>query len=173
MTLADFYQYAHTQRANILKRVPFELRGEAEDVLHDAILRLVKDFRLKGDESAIATKTQAQIHAYLCKCVNYHRAMRVREWLPNRVCDAATSEASDPDGDHSILDGVMDERLNPEEALLKKERMTAFAGLTGRQAQVLAMVQDGLSVREIARQLGVSFQSVSEHVKAARKKISA
>lgn len=151
------------------------MKGEAEDVLHDAILRLVKDFRRNGDASAIATKTQAQIHAYLCKCVNYHRAVRVREWLPNRVCDAAAPESSSPDatdGGHSLLDSVVDARDTPEEALLKKERREGFVGLTERQAQVLSMVQVGQSTREIAHALGMNQSSAVRLIQRARKKLS-
>lgn len=170
MTLHDFYRQVNAQRANILKRVDIDLRGYAEDILSDAVLSLVKNHHLKGEESVISRLSPVEIHAYLCGCVTEQKVLRATQWLKNRVYERPEAESQPLT---SILDSIPDERDTPEEALLKKERMHAFEGLTAMQSQVLTMVQSGMSTREIARTLGIAQPTVVQHVTSARKKISA
>jgi RNA polymerase sigma factor (sigma-70 family) len=50
---------------------------------------------------------------------------------------------------------------------------TAHASLTPRQRDILRLVQDGLTSREIAERLGIARPTVETHISAAMRKLGA
>ncbi|MDP9227028.1 MAG: helix-turn-helix transcriptional regulator [Actinomycetota bacterium] len=51
--------------------------------------------------------------------------------------------------------------------------MTTYLRLTRRQAEALNWAADGLTQRETARRMGISFRTVSHHLQGARERVGA
>ena len=82
-----------------------------------------------------------------------------------RAAEALTAEASagrlDPDAVTAVI----------EAAGQRAPRLACPAGLTEREAEVVAMLARGLQTRQVARQLGISVKTADRHVQNAYGKI--
>lgn len=67
-------------------------------------------------------------------------------------------------------DGV---RRGPQETRSVHPQRTARNKLTARETEVLHLVADGRSAREIAKLLSITSRTVDEHVQAAVRKLGA
>jgi RNA polymerase sigma factor (sigma-70 family) len=67
------------------------------------------------------------------------------------------------------------EQLTPEQLLIEKEKMdwlhSAIQGLSGQQRQAICMRAESLLYREIEAVLGVSEDTVAEHLQRAMQKL--
>jgi DNA-binding NarL/FixJ family response regulator len=84
---------------------------------------------------------------------------------PEQAADALTAEANtgrlDPDAVTAVI----------EAAGQRAPRLERPAGLTEREAEVVAMLARGLQTRQVAHQLGISVKTADRHVQNAYGKI--
>ena len=52
---------------------------------------------------------------------------------------------------------------NPTAIIMAEERSNDFEGLTPRETEVLKLIAEGLSTKQIAAQLGISFKTAVSH----------
>ena len=84
---------------------------------------------------------------------------------PERAAEALTEEANagrlDPDAVTAVI----------EAAGQRAPRLERPAGLTEREAEVVAMLARGLQTRQVAHELGISVKTADRHVQNAYGKI--
>lgn len=90
-----------------------------------------------------------------------HRAARTPEAAARALGDAASAGRLDPDAVAAVLSA----------AGQAVPRMARPAGLTDREAQVIAMAARGLQTKQIGHQLGISTKTADRHVQNAYAKI--
>jgi len=151
---------------------------------HPEIVAAASDFGLRPGTSlaessagtnavalALATQTPVALNG------NQHLCRIFHDWS----CAAAPIVSSDGDLvgclDISASDGPIHERLALARSIARelgrlvgnKRRITH--GVTPRQREVLALFAQGLSYKEIGKQLYISIKTVEEHLDATRNKI--
>ena len=84
---------------------------------------------------------------------------------PERAAEALTAEANagrlDPDAVTAVI----------EAAGQRAPRLERPAGLTEREAEVVAMLARGLQTKQVAHELGISVKTADRHVQNAYSKI--
>lgn len=125
-----------------------ELNGleVARRVTTDHTATRVLMLSMHGDEEYVARALRAGAHGYLLK-----------EAGARELVEAIRTVAR---GGRFIGSGIPRERV---ERLLAEERVSRLERLTPRQREVLQLVAEGLTTREIAGRLGISEKTVEVH----------
>lgn len=124
---------------------------DAEDIVQEIWIRSMGALK-----SGVIQNTRAYLHRVAHNLITDHVKARARE---NREEDAILSE-------------LPDARLNTERDLLNQEELAsveaAIANMSDRSRQIFLMARvEGLSYAEIGRKLGISRQTVHEHMTRA------
>jgi DNA-binding NarL/FixJ family response regulator len=138
-----------------------ELPGAGEAVAAIASLPLAPKVVVLGsavDEHAFFVALEKGAAGYLLKDVD-----------PGRLADELRSVAEGG----TVLAPALAARLVEEFRRRSRRRGTAPAGLTDREWQVLELLADGLTTKEIALRLRVSATTVRRHISSAIKRIGA
>jgi DNA-binding NarL/FixJ family response regulator len=90
-----------------------------------------------------------------------HREPLPRERAAQTLAEEASAGRLDPDAVTAIL----------KAAGYAPPRLERPAGLTEREAEVIAMLARGLQTKQVARALGISLKTADRHVQNAYRKI--
>jgi DNA-directed RNA polymerase specialized sigma24 family protein len=173
MNLPEFYEFYNTARPKLLTRVEPDARFDAEDALGDAVYKLLRQYRIRGEQSRIAKSTPDVMYAYLLRCLKVGLINQ-----PGRSAYVVYENQITREGDFaSAYENAADESVcDPEEILLareaERERVGAQRVLTPIQTKVLLMLEDGMAHKAIAAALGISRQAVEKNLRAAEKKLA-
>lgn len=90
-----------------------------------------------------------------------HRGPRSPEWAAQALAEEATGGRLDPDAVTAVI----------EAAGQAAPRLERPAGLTEREAEVLARLARGLQTKQIAGALGISVNTADRHIQNAYRKV--
>jgi DNA-binding NarL/FixJ family response regulator len=121
--------------------------------------RIRQAAKLFGATDALSDRIHGVLPAFL---VNRHREALegVRETLPGDEFDAAYA-----DGERLTLEEAIDEGMLAVALPKTREELTA------RELEILALVSEGLSNREVAERLVVSIRTVHAHLRSVYRKL--
>jgi HD-GYP domain-containing protein (c-di-GMP phosphodiesterase class II) len=115
-----------------------------------------------GPELAFPTRLLAAADAYHAMLEpRPHRTPHPPEQAAQILADEASAGRLDPDAVAAVLDA----------AGQRAPRLERPAGLTDREAEVVAMLARGLQTKQVAQRLGISVKTADRHIQNAYRKI--
>ena len=147
--LEAFYAAEYPKLVKILV-----LLDSTVDEAEDAAQKAMADFAARAKSANAPTHPAAYVQR---AAINYFikERQRERERLPRELR-----------GGHLVIEAHLDDRLTAGEEQQYVEAL--LARLTQAQREVIRLVMDGWSAREIAEKLGKSAENVRQHLKNGR-----
>ncbi len=150
--LEAFYATEYPKLVKILVLLDATIE-EAEDAAQKAMTDFAKRSKTAGTPDHPASYVRrAAVHFFI------KERQRERERLQREVR-----------GGHLVIEAHLDDRLATLEDEQYIEHLLKF--LTSTQGQVIRLVMDGLSTREIAEELGKTDETIRQHLKNGRDRL--